>query len=77
MVSIFERCYKENNPHMAASTPFLNMEVLSIVLCQIIKNLKKLKLDVSSTPRMPPHSAKVLKPCLIFSISRGITVKNH
>jgi hypothetical protein len=25
------------------------------------------KLDVSSTPRMPPHSAKVLKPCLIFS----------
>jgi hypothetical protein len=26
------------------------------------------ELDVSSTPRMPPHSAKVLKPCLI---SRG------
>jgi hypothetical protein len=31
----------------------------------------KKKLDVSSTPRMPPHSAKVLKPCLIFSNFKG------
>jgi hypothetical protein len=29
------------------------------------------KLDVSSTPRMPPHSATVLKPCLIFSTFKG------
>jgi hypothetical protein len=26
---------------------------------------------VSSTPRMSPHSAKVLKPCLIFSNFKG------
>jgi hypothetical protein len=35
------------------------------------------KLDESSTPRMHPHSAKVLKPCLIFSNFKGIAVKNH
>jgi hypothetical protein len=29
------------------------------------------RLDVSSMPRMPPHSAKVLKPCLIFSNFEG------
>jgi hypothetical protein len=29
------------------------------------------KLYVSSMPRMPPHSAKVLKPCLIFSNFKG------
>ena len=29
------------------------------------------KLDVSSTPRMPPHAAKVLLPCLIFSDFKG------
>jgi hypothetical protein len=28
-------------------------------------------LDVSSMPRMPPHSGKVLKPCLIFSNFKG------
>jgi hypothetical protein len=29
------------------------------------------ELNVSSTLRMPPHSAKVLKPCLIFSNFKG------
>jgi hypothetical protein len=32
---------------------------------------KYVKLDVSSTPRMPPHAAKVLRPCLIFSNFKG------
>jgi hypothetical protein len=31
----------------------------------------QIKLDVSSMLRMPPHSAKVLKPCLIFSNFKG------
>jgi hypothetical protein len=42
------------------------------ILTRILTGLEKIfKLDVSSTPRMPPHSAQVLKPCLILSNFKG------
>jgi hypothetical protein len=43
--------------------------IYSMVYCYSIANCHRL--DVSPMPRMPPHSAKVLKPCLIFSNFKG------
>jgi hypothetical protein len=40
-----------------------------------IGKMFRFKLDVLSTPWMPPHAAKVLMPCLIFSKFKGDNCK--
>jgi hypothetical protein len=47
--------------------PLVNINIIVI----LYKNTFKLYVDVSSTPGIPPHSTKVLKPCLIFSNFKG------